>query len=270
MNEPANGGFSKPAKKSMSDLGKALGGEAPAGKGEGEAAGEGSGDGQGSIDGEAKTKVVELDDGVKIALPIEEADKLIAKRTAKHAEQKQLKDKLAQLENQIKSFADAEKTKIEEAGKNEKMNRGEFDKVIKENIEKHNNEIQSERAKLTKLGGGLVEERLRGTLASLANLNQSDKAHKTLLDDNIEILRNKARYNFDTGSVEVVDNTGNVVIDSDNGENLKVEKFLQGYLQDRPYIVQKKVAKSITEPGKSTVDTKNKKTWADLNKAMAK
>lgn len=227
--------------------------------------GDGSGTGDG---GEVKFKEVDLDEGIKIKLPEEEANKVIAKRTAKHQEQKALRDKLAQLEAQVANVAKTKQTDEENANTKKLVDKGEFDRVFKEATLKHQSELQAEREKLNKLGENLVNTELRGKLASMANLNLNEPAHKVVLDDALAVLRHQTKYNFDTGAIEIVDNTGSVMMDSDTGENMTADKFLSKFLTDRPYMVQKKVAKALqTGNTDKTIENKPRKTWGDAAKA---
>lgn len=241
-------------------------------------------EGEKKVEGEKKEEIekvveeeieVDLDGGAKVKLSKTEAAKVIANRTAKHQELKALKDKVSQIEAaEAKKLADA-KAAEEAADHDKKLANGDVKAVIQANNAKWQAQVDAERGRLNKLGDNLLGSELKGKLAAMANLNVTEAAHQTIINDTLAVLRHQTKYNFDTGTIEVLDNTGSVMTDSDTGEGMSVDKFLTKFVAERPYIVQKKVATKIDVGGtkdgdKSKKALDKKATWAEAANALIK
>lgn len=175
---------------------------------------------------------VELQGGVKVKLPEEQAAAYAEARKKDKAEREELakvagaakaeKEQEAQRRAQI----EAEKAAIE-AAKN-----GEIEKA-KELLTKQTNE------KVGKLAERYRDTHLRSQVASLPGLLKLPDAgaQKALVDDVVAQLRGGCRFDMDSDTLQVIGQDGRPALAAD-GKPLQVDAWIGSFLEARPYLRQ--------------------------------
>lgn len=102
--------------------------------------------------------------------------------------------------------------------------RGEFDKVLKQTVEKKEQEIMT------------YKQKLEQTLVDGAILNAASKNNAVSPDQVSALLKNKVRLS-DSGAVEVLDDSGTPRY-SDSGDLLTVDQLVGEFLTVNPHFVK--------------------------------
>jgi len=119
--------------------------------------------------------------------------------------------------NEAKQLLEEKKQKEQELA----LQRGEFEKVMKETVSKKDEEITKLVSELQKIR---IDEQLVNTASNLKAINPNEvKA----------LLRDKLKLN-DSGSVEVVSDNGTPRY-NDKGEPMSVQDFVSEYLNNNPH-----------------------------------
>jgi len=149
----------------------------------------------------------------------EELDRIVADRIAR--ERKKLDRKLdgIDLDEARKLMQERENAEIER-----QKERGEFEKVLKQTVEKKEMEIQSYKSKLEQ------------TLIDGSLLNAASKNNAVSPEQVSALLRNNLKLAED-GSVEVLDQSG-VVRYNDKGDLLTVNELVNDFLTANPHFVR--------------------------------
>ena len=149
----------------------------------------------------------------------EELDRIVADRIAR--EQRKFDKKLGGINlDEARELL----TQREQAELEAKKQRGEFEDVLKQTVEKKDAEISSMKARLQ-------ETLIDGALTSAASRNNAvDVSQVTTL------LKNKTRLSPD-GQVEVVDNNGTPRY-NEKGELLSVDEIVTEFLTANPHFVK--------------------------------
>ncbi len=184
-----------------------------------------------------ETKEVDLH-GVKVALPVDVADKMIAARDADKAKGRELLEKLGKLD------ADA-------AAAIAKANKSEEDRVAAEHMKK--GEIDQARNTLTKefrdreakLSAKARDKHIAAIVAS------NDNVVKSAVDDIVDSLKSRTRYDLDSESVIVLDEAGQPLKDA-NGKPIEADAFFGSWLEKRPHYLLNKLPKGAGGEGSKT------------------
>ena len=149
----------------------------------------------------------------------DELDRIVADRIAR--ERKKLDRKLdgIDLDEARKLMQERESAEIER-----QKERGEFEKVLKQTVEKKEMEIQSYKSKLEQ------------TLIDGSLLNAASKNNAVSPEQVSALLRNNLKLAED-GSVEVLDQSG-VVRYNDKGDLLTVNELVNDFLTANPHFVR--------------------------------
>ncbi len=184
-----------------------------------------------------ETKEVDLH-GVKVTLPVADADKLIAARDADKVKGRELLEKLGKLD------ADA-------AAAIAKANKAEEDKIAAEHMKK--GEIDQARNTLTKefrdREAKLSAKARDKHIAAIVSAN--DNVVKTAIDDIVDSLKSRTRYDLDTESVIVLDEAGQPLKDA-TGKPIEADAFFGTWLEKRPHYLLNKLPKGAGGEGSKT------------------
>ncbi len=176
----------------------------------------------------AQTKDVDIN-GVKVTLPIDIADKVIAGRDADKAKVRELNEKYGKLEADA-AAAVAKATKAEEEkAAIEHVKKGEMDRATELLTKTH-------REREAKLSAKARDKHLAALVAS------NEKVIKSAIPDIVEQLKGRSRYDFDTETVIVTDAAGQPQKDTD-GNPVGVDSFISGWLEKRPHYLLDKTQK---------------------------
>ena len=152
----------------------------------------------------------------------EELDRIVADRVAR--ERKKLDRKLdgIDLDEARRLMQEREEAELER-----QKERGEFEKVLKQTVEKKELEIQSYKSKLEQ------------TLVDGALLTAASKNNAVSPEQVSTLLRGKVKLSSD-GSVEVLDSDGSVRY-NDKGDLLSVDELVGDFLTANPHFVRASV-----------------------------
>jgi len=146
----------------------------------------------------------------------EDLNRIVAERVAR--EKVKFEKKFANVDvDHYKTLIEAEEKRKQE----ELEKRGQYETLLKEQAEKFNSKIQTYEQELHSI-------KVDGTLLNEASSNKAINPQQV-----VALLKGQVRLN-EAGSVDVVDNTGNVRYD-DNGNPLKVSDLVKGFLQENPH-----------------------------------
>lgn len=199
--------------------------------------------------GEADEMEVDLDGGVKIKLPKEQAKKIIAKRNERNARLKELEGK-ALLETKKALEAEVKKAVTQE----------EMIRVIETN----NALVAAEKAKVNALAKSFVRSSLVNKVATSANLDLSNPVHQVLAEKAVADVANQVSYSFDEQTFEVITADGSPALDTATGRALTVDQVIATHLTANPWLVQKKTTPSTRTQGTKVGDVPAKKTFEDM------
>ncbi len=164
---------------------------------------------------------VDLPGGVKLKMPKDQAQKVIAGRDSTKEELRKANEQLGSLTAE-KRAADEKAAKAEQdKAATEAMKAGDIKKLE----EIHTKALTAERAK--------VAERLRNkglTAAIASNTNIAP----TAVDDIVAQLKALTAYDFDSDSIIVLDAAGQPIKDT-AGKHQSVDTFLEPWLAQRPH-----------------------------------
>jgi len=149
----------------------------------------------------------------------EELDRIVADRIARENRKFDKKLNGINLDEARDLLEQREQAELEA-----KKQRGEFDAILKQTVEKKENEINSYKARLqeTLIDGALT--------ASASRNNAVDSTQVT------QLLKNSTRLNAD-GNVEIVDSNGTPRY-NDKGELLTVDEMVGEFLTANPHFVK--------------------------------
>lgn len=167
---------------------------------------------------------VEVDLGSeKLSLPKDIAGKVIAWRDAQKQSTREIHERIGKIEAD-KQAAEAARLKAEEDKQAiEHAKKGEIDQV-RELLTKQSREREA------KLASHLRDKALRAAVAS------APKVVPTAVDDIVDQLRARSRYDFDADAVVVCDEAGAPVKDT-SGKPVAVDAFIGEWLTKRPHYV---------------------------------
>ena len=174
----------------------------------------------------------------------EQVDKVVADRLAR--ERKKYDKKYAGVD--IDAYNQWQEEK-EQAEVETQKQRGEFDKILKNTVDKKDNEISSLRSELQKVK---INDSL---LSSAAQLNA------VAPDQVSSLLINRIKLS-DDGQVEVVDTDGTLCY-SNNGEPMQMNELVSEFLTANPHFV-KASAGGTGSSGNAGSSTQKLKTVADM------
>ncbi len=174
---------------------------------------------------EAKLETKEVDiNGVKVVLPIEQADKLIQARDAEKQSRKDQAEKYGKLEAE-KAQAEAARAKAEEDKQAiELAKKGEIDQ-LKVFLTK------DFAAREAKISANARDKHLA------ALINGNDKIVKSATQDIIDQFRGRTKYDSDLDTVVVLDPDGLPAKGTD-GKPITVDSVLSGWLENRPHFMR--------------------------------
>ncbi len=181
---------------------------------------------------EAKTDSIEVDiDGVKLSVPKEVGDQLIAKRQESKAKFKELSEKVGKIEAEKAEAESKVRKATEDAAALEAAKKGEIDEVRKI----LGRQMDEERQSFTKTAH-------RKHLAAM--IAQNKAIADSAVDDVTDGLLRSTKYDFKTDSLSVVGEAGQLITD-DAGAPLKVDTFLAKWLEKKPhYLKDRTIASS--------------------------
>ncbi|MBA3589674.1 hypothetical protein [Methylibium sp.] len=175
---------------------------------------------------------VELQGGIKIKLPEEQATAYTAARAKDKAE----RETLAQVAGAAKAEKDAAAAAAAKAESEkqamELTKKGEFDKARELLTAEHTKRIDS-------FAGKYRDTHLRAQVAGLpALLKLPDaKAQTALVDDVVAQLRGSCRFDLDSDTLQVIGQDGRPALASD-GKPMQADAFIAQFLEARPYLRQ--------------------------------
>ena len=168
---------------------------------------------------EAETETVEVQTQENKTFTQEELDRIVADRVAR--EQRKFEKKIAgiDLDEAKDLIAQRESAELER-----KKERGEFDSILKQTIEKKDSEIQSYKSKLqeTLVDGAILGAASNNNAVNPNQVSQLLKAHTRLSED---------------GMVEVLDDNGTPRY-NDSGDLLSVNEMVTEFLTANPHMVK--------------------------------
>lgn len=168
---------------------------------------------------EAETETVEVQTQESKTFTQEELDRIVADRVAR--EQRKFEKKIAgiDLDEAKDLIAQRESAELER-----KKERGEFDSILKQTIEKKDSEIQSYKSKLqeTLVDGAILGAASNNNAVNPNQVSQLLKAHTRLSED---------------GMVEVLDDNGTPRY-NDSGDLLSVNEMVTEFLTANPHMVK--------------------------------
>ncbi len=174
---------------------------------------------------EVKLETKEVDiNGVKIVLPVEQADKLIQARDAEKQSRKDQAEKYGKLEAE-KAQAEAARAKAEEDKQAmELAKKGEIDQ-LKVFLTKASSEREA------KLAASARDKHIAALVGS------NEKIIKSATQDIVDQLKSRTKYDFDSDTVVVLDPDGLPAKGTD-GKPMGVDSFLSGWLENRPHYLR--------------------------------
>jgi hypothetical protein len=181
-------------------------------------AGEGGGSGSGGAVDEIE---VDLPGGVKLKLPKDQAQKVIAGRDTTKEELRKANERLGALDAEKRAAEDAKTAAEREKAALEAAKAGDMAKVK----ELHTAELTAER---TKISGKLRDKGLQATIGG------NTKIVPAAVADIVEQLRGRFAYDFESDSLIVLDAAGQPVKDT-AGKTQSVDSFLEPWLAQRPH-----------------------------------
>lgn len=168
---------------------------------------------------EAETETVEVQTQENKTFTQEELDRIVADRVAR--EQRKFEKKIAgiDLDEAKDLIAQRESAELER-----KKERGEFDSILKQTIEKKDSEIQSYKSKLqeTLVDGAILGAASNNNAVNPNQVSQLLKAYTRLSED---------------GMVEVLDDNGTPRY-NDSGDLLSVNEMVTEFLTANPHMVK--------------------------------
>lgn len=168
---------------------------------------------------EAETETVELQTQESKTFTQEELDRIVADRVAR--EQRKFEKKISgiDLDDAKDLMAQRESAELER-----KKERGEFDAILKQTVEKKDLEIHSYKSKLqeTLVDGAILGAASNHNAVNPNQVSQLLKAHTRLSED---------------GMVEVLDDNGNPRY-NDSGDLLSVNEMVTEFLTANPHMVK--------------------------------
>jgi hypothetical protein len=168
---------------------------------------------------EAETETVEVQTQESKTFTQEELDRIVADRVAR--EQRKFEKKIAgiDLDEAKDLIAQRESAELER-----KKERGEFDSILKQTIEKKDLEIHSYKSKLqeTLVDGAILGAASNNNAVNPNQVSQLLKAHTRLSED---------------GIVEVLDDNGTPRY-NDSGDLLSVNEMVTEFLTANPHMVK--------------------------------
>lgn len=168
---------------------------------------------------EAETETVEVQTQESKTFTQEELDRIVADRVAR--EQRKFEKKIAgiDLDEAKDLIAQRESAELER-----KKERGEFDSILKQTIEKKDSEIQSYKSKLqeTLVDGAILGAASNNNAVNPNQVSQLLKAYTRLSED---------------GMVEVLDDNGTPRY-NDSGDLLSVNEMVTEFLTANPHMVK--------------------------------
>ena len=168
---------------------------------------------------EAETETVEVQTQESKTFTQEELDRIVADRVAR--EQRKFEKKIAgiDLDEAKDLIAQRESAELER-----KKERGEFDSILKQTIEKKDSEIQSYKSKLqeTLVDGAILGAASNNNAVNPNQVSQLLKAYTRLSED---------------GMVEVLDDNGTPRY-NDSGDLLSVNEMVTEFLPANPHMVK--------------------------------
>ena len=168
---------------------------------------------------EAETETVEVQTQESKTFTQEELDRIVADRVAR--EQRKFEKKIAciDLDEAKDLIAQRESAELER-----KKERGEFDSILKQTIEKKDSEIQSYKSKLqeTLVDGAILGAASNNNAVNPNQVSQLLKAYTRLSED---------------GMVEVLDDNGTPRY-NDSGDLLSVDEMVTEFLTANPHMVK--------------------------------
>lgn len=180
-----------------------------------------AGDGGGAGGGGADTLEVDLH-GLKFTLPKADAQRLIAARDADKAARRTIDEELGRTRTE-KEAAEAAKVKAEtEKAALEHTKKGEFEKATEVLTKAH-------REREAKIAAQLRDKALKAAVAALP------KIVPAAIDDIVDQLRGRSRYDFDADAVVVTDAAGQPLMDSESGKPAQVDTWLAAWIAKRPH-----------------------------------
>ena len=168
---------------------------------------------------EAETETVEVQTQESKTFTQEELDRIVADRVAR--EQRKFEKKISgiDLDEAKDLIAQRESAELER-----KKERGEFDSILKQTIEKKDLEIHSYKSKLqeTLVDGAILGAASNNNAVNPNQVSQLLKAHTRLSED---------------GMVEVLDDNGTPRY-NDSGDLLSVDEMVTEFLTANPHMVK--------------------------------
>lgn len=160
-----------------------------------------------------------------VETPKEETSKAFTEEQVEAIVQRRLERERSKISKKLDGIDIEEAKKLLEEKKQKEqelaLQRGEFEKVMKETVTKKDQEISKLVSELQKIR---IDEQLVNTASSLKAINPNEvKA----------LLRDKLKLN-DSGSVEVVSDNGTPRY-NDKGEPMSVQDFVAEYLNNNPH-----------------------------------
>lgn len=162
-------------------------------------------------------------DGLKITLPKDQGEALIAKRQATKEEARKLGERLGALEAEKRTAEEAAAAAKRAQEAAEALKAGDIQRLEKIHTEK----LTTER---TRLSAKLRDKALAASVA------KAPKLVPTAVDDVVDQLRARTAYDFDSDSVIVLDAAGQPQKD-DSGKPVTLDSFLGSWLEKRPHFL---------------------------------
>jgi hypothetical protein len=173
---------------------------------------------------EPELEELELQGGVKVKLPKDEAEKY---RTAR-SKDKEERDGLAKIAGEAKREKEAA-----EKAKAEADRQVELEKAMKKEDLKKVRELANEESvqKLARREKRVITEHLRAKISQLYPKVDSDT-----LEDTIALNAPKFRLNAETDEIEAVDAAGQLLTDSKTGKPLTADAVLEAFAKTRSHL----------------------------------
>lgn len=177
-------------------------------------------------------KEVDLYSGVKLTLPEEVANKVIAARDADKAAARIVNDELATLKAKADA-AEAAKLKAESEKQAIELAKAGDIKKATELLSKDSN------ATIAKLSEKYRDNALRSMVAGSSNLLKLPEAEKqrSLIDDIMQQLRPSCQFDLKADTLVITGPDGNPILGSD-GKPKSADAYVSEYLEARPYLRQ--------------------------------
>jgi hypothetical protein len=181
--------------------------------------------------------------GVKVPLPPAEAKRVIANRDAEKATLRELHEQMGRIKAE-KDAVEAARAKAEQDAKAlEHAKKGEIDQVREIVTKEH-------REKLSRVEAHLRDKALRAAVAS------APKVVPTAIDDIVDQLKARSRYDADADAVVVTDASGQTLKDN-SGKPVAVDAYIGEWLGSRPhYLLSGVVAGSGAQGGAKSAGAK--------------